>query len=612
MAKEEVLSTKTEVPVPLMLWDGDCGFCRAWVEYWKHLTGDHIEYEPYQSGSERFPEIPREKFTKAVALALPNGEVRRAAHAVFTSLARVPGKRWLLWSYDHLPGFAAVTETAYGTIARHRSAAYRVTKFLWGIPIHAAEKKLVSEAFLRALALIYIIAFASFGVQALGLIGSNGIVPIQETLGAIRHYYPGQGFRLLPTVFWISASNKFIVAICVAGVVLGLLLFLGIAKRISCVALYVLYLSLVSAGQVFMGFQWDALLLESGFLAIFLGWSPLVPWLYRWLAFRLMFMSGMVKLLSGDPNWRNLTALEYHYMTQPLPDPLSWFMYHLPAWFQQMSTGAVLVLEVGIPFLIFFPRRVRYFGFWCLIALQLLIFLTGNYTFFNLLAMALFLFLLDDDRLARWAPKSWAEKIRSRVRATGSVRKAIASAACLVLLVLSGLVMAARIGNYRPELGGRLMVAAAPFEIANSYGLFAVMTTERPEIILEGSNDGITWKAYEFKYKPGDLYRMPRWVQPHQPRLDWQMWFAALGSYRENLWVLNLIYRLLDGSPDVLRLMDNNPFPAKPPQYIRAMVYDYRFTTWREWRTTGAWWQRELRGPWLPPVSLQDYVKNNP
>ena len=595
-----------------MLWDGDCGFCRAWVEYWKQLTGDRIEYEPYQSAADRFPEIPKENFAEAVALVLPDGEVRRAAQAVFTSLARVPGKRWLLWSYEDLPGFAAVTETAYGIIARHRSAAYRITKFFWGIPIHAPEKKLVSEVFLRALALIYIIAFVSFGMQALGLIGSSGIVPVQETLNAVRHYYPGQGFWLLPTVFWINASNRSIVAVCVAGAVFGALLFFGIAKRSSCLVLYILYLSLVSAGQVFMGFQWDALLLESGFLAIFLGWSSLVPWLYRWLAFRLMFMSGMVKLLSGDPNWRNLTALEYHYMTQPLPDPLSWFMYNLPAWFQQMSTAAVLVLEVGIPFLVFFPRRARYFGFWCLIALQLLIFLTGNYTFFNLLAMALFLFLLDDDRLARWSPKKWAEKIRTRVLTTGAVRKAVTSAACLLLLVLSALVMGVRLGEYRPEFGGRLMAAAAPFEIANSYGLFAVMTTERPEIILEGSDDGITWKAYEFKYKPGDLYRMPAWVQPHQPRLDWQMWFAALGSYRENLWVLNLIYRLLDGSSDVLKLMGNNPFPARPPQYIRAMVYDYRFTTWREWRVSGDWWQRELRGPYLPPVSLQDYVKNNP
>jgi hypothetical protein len=272
----------------------------------------------------------------------------------------------------------------------------------------------------------------------------------------------------------------------------------------------------------------------------------------------------------------------------------------------------VLVLEIGIPFFIFFPRRVRYFGFWCLVALQLLIFFTGNYTFFNLLALAIFFFLLDDDRVARWSPRAWAEKIRERKLTRGRVRRAFASAVCLLVLALSALVMAERLGGYQTEIGGRLMAAAGPFEIANSYGLFAVMTTERPEIILEGSDDGITWKAYEFKFKPGDLYRVPAWVQPYQTRLDWQMWFAALGSYRENLWTLNLIYRLLQGSPDVLKLLGNNPFPAKPPQYIRAMVYDYRFTHWRELRVTGAWWQRDLRGPYLPPVSLQDYVKTNP
>ena len=610
MTSGKIETTATKVSTPLMLWDGDCGFCRAWIVYWRQLTGEGVEYKAYQGELERFPEIPKESFQKAVALVLPDGEVRHGAHAVFTALAEVPGKRWPLWSYEHVPGFALVTEAAYGLIARHRTAAYHVTKVFWGIPVHRNEQTLVSQLFLRLLALIYIIAFASFGVQARGLIGAQGIIPVQETLAAVRHYYPGSGFWLLPTLFWINSSNAFITAIWIAGIVLGVLLLFGIWKRPSALALYILYLSLVSAGQVFMGFQWDALLLEAGFLPIFLGWSRAVPWLYRWLLFRLMFMSGAVKLLSGDPSWRHFTALQYHYMTQPLPNPISWYMHQLPCWFQMASTMAVLVVELAVPFFLFLPRRARLLAFWTILGLQILIFLTGNYTFFNLLAIALCLFLLDDDRIRRWFGAQRMEKLRPPQRRTGPARRALASAVCVLVVVLSVVVMASRLGGYQPQICGKVLAAVGPFEIANSYGLFAVMTTERPEIVLEGSDNGISWREYEFKFKPGDVKRVPAWVQPYQPRLDWQMWFAALGSYRENLWTLNLIYRLLSGSKGVLGLMGKNPFPEKPPQYIRAMVYDYKFTNWHEHRETGAWWKRELKGAWLPPVSLQDYQQS--
>jgi hypothetical protein len=341
------------------------------------------------------------------------------------------------------------------------------------------------------------------------------------------------------------------------------------------------------------------LLLEAGFLAIFLGYSRAIVWLFRWLLFRLMFLSGAVKLLSGDRTWRELTALDFHYQTQPLPTPIAWYMQQLPGWFQRLSVGMVFAIELVVPFLIFAPRRLRLFAAACLVLLQILILLTGNYAFFNLLALALCLFLLEDRdlRLPEFALK--VTRLSHRVR----VPLTVAVVFVILFLGLSHL-----IGQFLmlPPGVGRLMSFAAPFGIVNSYGLFAVMTTTRLEIVVEGSDDRSHWQAYEFRYKPGDLHRRPAWVAPHQPRLDWQMWFAALGTYAENPWFVSLMGRLLQGAPEVLRLLDRNPFAERPPRYVRALMYEYRFTDFKTRRETGNWWSRELLGSYLPAISLED------
>ncbi|MBZ5645863.1 MAG: lipase maturation factor family protein [Acidobacteriia bacterium] len=596
---------ETNKAKPLLVYDGDCSFCRLWADYWRELTGDSIRYEPFQQAASRFPDIPRDTFSSAVQLLLPDGERRSGAHAAFSALAAVPGRRWLLPAYRRVPGFAPVSEAAYDFIARHRDFAYKATRFFWGTPVRQ-KQLLVSGLFLRALAIVYLIAFISFGVQAQGLIGEAGIVPLGDTLSSVRQYYGAAGYRLLPSLFWFHAGDAAIAMVWLAGVVLALLLFLGVWKRLACVGLFLLYLSLASAGQPFMNFQWDALLLEAGFLAIFMGWSRVVVWLFRWLLFRLVFMSGAVKLLSGDLTWRNLTALQFHYQTQPLPTPLAWYVQQLPAWFQQGSTAAVLAIELVAPWFIIFPRRLRFLAAVVLISLQVLILLTGNYTFFNLLTITLCLFLLDDARLGRILPRRWAGKMRGPSPLPGRLKRwtvGVMSAA----VVLASLAVLLEAAGFRSETGSDLLAAVAPLEIVNSYGLFAVMTTSRPEIVIEGSNDNITWSEYEFKYKPGNIYQRPAWIAPHQPRLDWQMWFAALGNYRNNPWILEFEYRLLEGSPGVLRLLKQDPFPSAPPRYIRAQLYQYRFTTWSERRQTGAWWHRELLGAYLPPLSLADF-----
>jgi lipase maturation factor 1 len=473
-----------------------------------------------------------------------------------------------------------------------------LTRFL---SCHRAEPPtyaLVEWLFIRILGLIYFMAFASLAVQITGLIGSHGLLPAGDYLQAIHDRFGSQSYALVPTLFWLNSGDAFLKAVCVTGAVLALVLLAGYAQRLILIALFLLYLSLVLVGQDFLAFQWDALLLEAGFLAIFLGNLPLVIWLFRWLLFRLVFLSGAVKLLSGDLTWRSLTALNYHYETQPLPTPLAWYMHQLPAGFQKLSVAVVLIVELGAPLLILAPRRLRIFAAAAIVFLQTLIGLTGNYAFFNLLTVALCIFLLDDAALRRWFPDRLAQALLTRQanHKASLVGRWIAAAVAVLIVLVGGFQIVRAFGGPVPRPVRVVMNWVAPFEIVNPYGLFAVMTTSRPEIIVEGSSDGRTWVAYEFKYKPGDVTRPPRWVAPYQPRLDWQMWFAALGSCYDNPWFVNFILRLQQGSPDVLALLGKNPFPDAPPRYIRALVYDYHFTDLATRRADGTWWWREPMG----------------
>jgi predicted DCC family thiol-disulfide oxidoreductase YuxK len=592
---------------PLLVFDGDCSFCKAWVEYWKGRTGERVRYQSCQEIGNQFPNISPQEFASAVKLILPDGEVRSGAHAVFTLLAVLPGGNSLLWLYQRVPGVKALSEAAYAFIARHRSLGYQVTRYLWGIPIPIGTFRVASWLFLRALGAIYLIAFLSFGVQSSGLIGSNGILPAAEFLRAVREYFGTARLWSVPTLLWFSTSDGMIRAIWIAGICSSVLLLAGANWRIIRIALFVLYLSLVTAGQEFMTYQWDALLLEAGFLAIFLGSSTLVVKLFRWLLFRLIFLSGAVKLLSHDPTWHNFTALPVHYETQPLPTPMAWYFFQFPALFHRISVGFVFIVELLIPFLILAPRRLRVSAAFAITLLQALIALTGNYAFFNLLTVVLCLFLLDDAFLRRKLPDLVLKLIPSTV--SDNSPRAVVRKLCvglyIFILFISGFEMAGMFSGVHWGLADKVIRAVGPFEIVNTYGLFANMTTTRPEIIIEGSNDGRTWLPYEFRYKPGDLARCPTWVAPHQPRLDWQMWFAALGDYHSDPWVLHFMARLLEGTPEVLRLVRSNPFPNVPPRYLRAMLYEYRFTNAAEKKATGSCWRRDPKGEYVPAISLR-------
>ena len=611
---------------PLMIWDGECHFCRRWIERWREITAGEVDYTTYQEAAHRFPEIPLEQFQRAVAFIEPDGQTFFGAEAVYRSLRYQGSRKWLAWSYDRVPGFAAISETAYNFIARHRGLGSSITRLLWGKDVRPPTYFWARRWFLRALGLIYLIAFVSFWVQVDGLVGSNGILPVNQFLPTVREQLGQGAYSLLPTLCWFNADNAFLHFLCGGGVVLSLFLIFGIAPAISLFALFAFYLSLTIAGQVFLSFQWDILLLETGFLSIFLapwqlwqkrGQEPPVSraalFLLKLLLFKLMVMSGVVKLTSGDDCWWNLTALDYHYWSQPLPTIFGWWADQHPEWFKHFSVGFCMAVEIIAPFFIWAPRRPRLIAAGLMIFLQLVIALTGNYCFFNLLTLALCLLLIDDavwrrnvrqDNRAVRAYSSGAPSDRalpSRLLMYGAIIMIIVSLPINAWLVFTA---------FKPDAEWPRRLAFAyehlePFRIVNGYGLFRVMTKDRREIVIEGSADGIDWLPYEFKWKPGNVMRAPGWCAPHQPRLDWQMWFAALGTPERNPWFIRLAICLLEGKPDVIRLFAHDPFPNQPPRYVRAILYRYRFTTAKEHRQTGAWWKSQELREYLPAVSLE-------
>ena len=613
---------------PLMVYDGDCRFCTLWIRRWQQLTGGRVDFLPYQDPSvaARFPEIPRETFESAVQLIQPDGAVFSAAEAVFRALAAEPHGGWLLDWYQHSPAFMRLAEWSYHFVARHRSLFSVVTRLLWGRHVELPSHVLVRWTFLRSLGIIYLIAFGSLWLQLPGLLGSGGILPARVLMERANQQVAAQGiglnrYHLLPTLCWINSRDGFLQFQCAAGTALAVLLIAGIAPAPCLFLLWLIYLSLTTVGGVFLEFQWDNLLLETGFLAIFFAPLQLLPrrpssetppsravlWLLRWLLFRLLFESGCVKLLSGDPSWRTLTALTFHFETQPLPTWIGWYAHQLPMWMQRSEAALVFAVELAVPLLIFTPRRPRRLACLAIAAFQILILLTGNYGFFNLLTLALCLTLLDDAGLQRFLPKwpaSGAGVQRLRLRWPAPAMLTLAAAVACASFVQALEIFRVRTPGPAPLIAVYRWLL--PFRSFNHYGLFSVMTRPRLEIIIEGSNDGLNWRDYEFKYKPGELNKRPAFVAPHQPRLDWQMWFAALGDYRQNPWLINFCLRLLQGSPGVLSLLEHNPFPEAPPRYIRAVQYEYHFTDPDTLRRTGDWWRREPVGIYLPTLSLRE------
>lgn len=482
------------------------------------------------------------------------------------------------------------------------------------------------QLFLRLMGGIYFLAFLSLSFQTAGLWGADGILPATEYLDIAREFYAGAHLWKHPTLFWLGSGNGALLAACWAGMGLSVLLMCGLVPAVCCALLWLLYVSFIYVGQAFLSFQWDILLVEVGFLCIFFSpwrWTLSAPrepvprvilLLLHVVLFKLMMQSGLVKLLSKDVAWADLTALTYHYWTQPIPNPLSWYAHQLPLWWQKFSCLMMFIIELFVPCWIFFGRWMRRAAFLPLVGLQFLILSTGNYCFFNLLTIVLCVPLLDD-QVWRWVlPAQFAERLDT-VPEPGTARDWFGWTRYGICLVVAIVITTLNIGlGIRMSYGAKavpvplqtLNKALSPWLLTNSYGLFAVMTKTRPEIEIQGSYDGTTWKTYPFRYKPGRLDRRPPQVAPYQPRLDWQMWFAGLsGRIERSPWFLRMMERIAEGNPAVLNLLGENPFPEKPPKYFRARLYHYEFTGPAERKATGHWWKRSYQRMYMPEVYLQ-------
>ncbi len=451
----------------------------------------------------------------------------------------------------------------------------------------------IDRAYTRSLGLVYLVAFGSLERQVLGLYGEHGIRPVRLTLDDMAALPGWRRYQRFPTLLWIANSDAWLVRLCRSGEVLGALVLLGLRPRACLAALWALYLSFAVTGREFLSYQWDALLLETGLKSAIALPGPHgrpSPWagrlILRALVFKLYFMSGLAKWRSGDRTWRDLTACCHYYETAPLPTPVGWHMHHLPRSLQRASTAMTLVVECLAPWLVWLPRRPRRLAFALFSGLQGLIAATGNYGFFNLLAAVLDLRLLDG---------------RTAERGRRSVARELTAGAVLLLDLAHWVTYAGHPRRLVPH-ATRLLSAVSPLDSINRYGLFSVMTVRRPEIVVEGSDDGRQWIPYRWRYKIDAMDAPPSWVAPHQPRLDWQMWFAALDGVPR--WFAAFLGRLLEGAPEVRRLLAPGPFQDRPPRYVRAVLHDYRMTDERARRTWHLWWRRERLGLYFPPVTL--------
>jgi len=493
--------------------------------------------------------------------------------------------------------------------------------------------------FLRDLGLIYFSAFFSLVFQVRGLIGPEGVLPagayLQQVAQSLGHL---QRLWYAPTLLWFSSSSHMLMALCWVGMAASLLLVANIWPRGMLVICFICFLSFISAAQDFSSYQSDGMLLEAGIISLLFAPPGLRPgfgadrppsraglFLLQWEWFRIYFESGAVKLLSHDPQWRNFTAMDEYYQNGPLPTWIGWYAQHLPHWFHAASVGATFVLELGIVWMMFLPRRWRIVCFFIATIWQLGVIATANYAFLNYIVLALGVLLLDDRSILAILPERWRPRfepvpetqaatpeagrdaVTEPPRATVRIRQhwqAIKLAVSAVLLTWIFYATTAELiwMFARVPLPTSPVVALEPFRIANQYGLFAVMTRGRYEIEFQGSDDGADWIPYAFRKKPQALKEAPGVYAPYQPRFDWNLWFASLGSWREYPLVTNTEERLLTNDKDVLSLFAGNPFPNAPPRQVRAVLWQYWFTSIPEERATGNWWRRQLLGLYAPAL----------
>jgi len=457
--------------------------------------------------------------------------------------------------------------------------------------------------FQRALGVVYLIAFLCALNQFRPLLGEHGLLPVPA-------FVKQASFRETPSLFFLAPKDWAFTTAAWIGIALSILVIAGVADRryswlnaLVWFVMWVLYISFVNVGQTFYAFGWESILLEAGFFSIFFGSRLVEPpvvviYLLRWLEFRVMFGAGLIKL-RGDPCWRNLTCLDYHYETQPMPNPLSWYFANGPEWTKKAGVAFNHFSELLIPFLYFLPQPLATIGALVTIVFQALIFASGNLSWLNFLTMVLAIPAIDGRYLAAVLPVRAPELHAPHL----GYRIAVAALAIMV----AGL----SIEPIRNMLSPRQIMNTSfnPFHLVGTYGAFGGITRQRFEVVVEGTDDAVIssstrWKEYEFKGKPNDVTRMPPQIAPYHLRLDWLMWFAAMSNYYDYPWFVNFVAKLLENDRPVLSLLKSNPFPDHAPKFVRAELYEYHFANPETRKRTGQWWSRTLVGPWFPTVSL--------
>ena len=574
---------------PTLYWDGDCDFCRRWVERCKEITGDRVEYALLQTASPTIQEAAGGKPFQRIVCLDNNGAILSGAEAALASLSTSTySASCLLALYRLVPAFARVAEFAYGMIADHRPVASKITRLLWGADSLRPRYDISGYFFPRGVGLVLLMAFVSLWTQVDGLFSSDGILPISKHLEGIHEHQTGESSKWLlywqiPSLLWLSSADIALHVLLALGSLASLLLLLGFLPALNAFVAWLIYLSFVAACPIFLNFQWDALLLETTLLLLFyvrwtarLGVNESQPLrigrlLMWWLLFRLMFMSGIAKLYGYDAEgsnvWLQGTALQFHYFTQPIPAWTSWWFDHLPDWFHRISVWSVLFIELILPFFIFGPRRMRLIAFFGFSGLMILIMLSGNYGFFNILTLTLCLTLLDNSLWPRWVQKYWIRSERQPNNPTTSnprIFRWLGTIMALIFFMFSAVQLLVSLRWISQERAWKLTQPLAPLRSINSYGLFSVMTTERPEIFIEVSSDGRRWIPVNFRFKiDPDKSSLPLFA-PHMPRLDWQMWFAALemrATGQPPGWFGPLLKSVHSPEPSFAKLLSTESWP---------------------------------------------------
>ncbi len=613
----------------MLVYDGECGFCKRCVDRFVVQARGRVDVAPSQEVAEGLG-IPLEDCERSVQYLDEEGERTQGAEAVFRALAFIGQGAWL-WAYWRVPGFAWITERVYRAVADHRAGVSRWARYAHGPDLREDPWTLTRSVYLRFLGLVLLLAITSYWTQIDGLNGQGGIssaVDLVDRIDAMaeeRSWSAWERIKALPSLMAVWPSDTTLHVLCALAALGALLLIGGVLSGPALLLVFVGYGSVVTTGGIFTGYQWDHLLLEVTFASLLVApWalragpnttlraSRAGMWVLRILLFKFMFLNGWVKVQSGDVVWRELTALQFHYWTQPIPHAVSWYAHHLPAWLHAACTYAMFIIELVFPFFIFGPRRLRLMAALGFVVLMSGIIATGNYGTFNWMTIALAITLLDDAALRGLTPARWRESVpdtRATARASARPGLRVPRAALAALLAVLSLWMINERGRLEiptPEPLDRAAHTARVFRISGAYGAFADMTERRPEILIEASQDGVEWRPYILPYKTLALDQHHGYAATHMPRLDWQLWFAALRRHcKRTRWYGDLLSKLLEGAPEVHALFEEVPF-SEGPTYIRSTLWRYEFTTVEEREQTGDVWKRTAMGEYCPTVTLRD------